>query len=330
MVNNVEHSESVNTGGFAFIDALLNRGYDELTLYNLKAAEHYFIRILDREPDHFGANLGLAVAKYVGKRDIDAEISLYFTKANASINTITDIEEHYLQKILNYRNLNGDSLLFLAKSDEHIDIVRLMCDLGIDVNAKNEYGYTALMQAAGKGNIKIIKELCERGSDVNAKYLNQNDTMTYNHLLYINASEDILAKCFRTALMLAVRGKHQDAINTLLEYGANPNDIIVEEKREQEEIQAQIRKENEEQKNILKQKETEEWKKGEPGRKAAAQKRTNTGCGISLLVIGLSLIGAVYWGINNHKAMGLIVFIAILSIIIIITGISTIVANIKK
>jgi ankyrin repeat protein len=51
---------------------------------------------------------------------------------------------------------------------ERLEVVKLLIDLGIDVNAADDYGITALMVAANIGDVPIIQYLIDKGADLAA------------------------------------------------------------------------------------------------------------------------------------------------------------------
>ena len=48
---------------------------------------------------------------------------------------------------------------------ERLDVIKLLVDLGADVNAADDYGITPLMAAANLGEVSIIQFLIDRGAD---------------------------------------------------------------------------------------------------------------------------------------------------------------------
>jgi len=86
--------------------------------------------------------------------------------------------------------------LLLAASEGRLDAVRYLLDQGADVNARDERGRSALTEAAFNGNASVIKELILRGADLNAL-----------------SNEG-------TALDIATKTKHAEAIELLEHYGA--------------------------------------------------------------------------------------------------------------
>lgn len=90
--------------------------------------------------------------------------------------------------------------LLLAVEAGNREVVTLLLDKGVDINAKDNGGLTALIMAASEGHSEIIALLLKRGADINA--------------------ED---KWGRIALMLASKKGHKEVVALLLDNGANLN-----------------------------------------------------------------------------------------------------------
>jgi ankyrin repeat protein len=58
---------------------------------------------------------------------------------------------------------------------ERLEVVKLMIDLGEDVNAADNYGITPLMVAANLGDLNVVKYLVEKGADLNAHDLGKKN-----------------------------------------------------------------------------------------------------------------------------------------------------------
>ena len=86
--------------------------------------------------------------------------------------------------------------LLLAAGEGRLDAVRYLLDQGADVNARDERGRSALTEAAFNGNAPVVKELILRGAELNAL-----------------CDEG-------TALDIATKTKHADAVDLLKHYGA--------------------------------------------------------------------------------------------------------------
>ena len=59
----------------------------------------------------------------------------------------------------------------------NVETVKMLLDLGIDVNARNSEGRTALMGAAHKGRNEIVQLLVDRGADLAARDIGSRDTI---------------------------------------------------------------------------------------------------------------------------------------------------------
>jgi uncharacterized protein len=58
---------------------------------------------------------------------------------------------------------------------ERLEVVKLLIDLGEDVNAADGYGITPLMVAANLGDLNVVKYLVEKGADLNAHDLGKKN-----------------------------------------------------------------------------------------------------------------------------------------------------------
>ncbi len=95
---------------------------------------------------------------------------------------------------------SGTPLMLAARRKNAISTVRLLLDLGAEVDGADQYGRTALMLAARQGEVENIFLLLEAGANPNAVA----DLPKGN-----------------TALRLARRGGHGEAIRVLMYAGAN-------------------------------------------------------------------------------------------------------------
>ncbi|HET9195953.1 MAG TPA: ankyrin repeat domain-containing protein [Vicinamibacterales bacterium] len=95
----------------------------------------------------------------------------------------------------------GVTPLYLAAVNGNADIVRRLIDAGADPNATDAGGETVLMTAARTGSPAALRVLLERGARVDAKE----------------------PEFQQTALMIAVREDHDEAVGVLLGAGASPN-----------------------------------------------------------------------------------------------------------
>lgn len=73
---------------------------------------------------------------------------------------------------VDWRSADGRTPLFIASSNGHKDIIRLLLDNCCRINAKSDYGSTALHRAVWNGNDGVASLLIERGANVYIKNRN--------------------------------------------------------------------------------------------------------------------------------------------------------------
>ena len=121
-----------------------------------------------------------------------------------------------------------------ARHDFCTEILHAIISHGGDVNAKGKYSRTALMIACEKGNKDAINVLVNAGGDPNIVYADGEICLHYavrknccTEILQaiISHGGDVNAKVkySRTALMIACEKGNKDAINVLVNAGADPN-----------------------------------------------------------------------------------------------------------
>mmetsp|Transcript_3553 Transcript_3553/g.9861 ORF Transcript_3553/g.9861 Transcript_3553/m.9861 type:complete len:127 (+) Transcript_3553:3450-3830(+) len=112
--------------------------------------------------------------------------------------------------------------LHYAASKGRLECVKLLCESGARVNAKDKFGYTVAMRAAAKGHTAVLRELIERGAD----------------LRKVNAEEDsaLHAACEAdtpdaAALLLALPIVGPELRRTPNKAGALPLDLATQDMR---------------------------------------------------------------------------------------------------
>ena len=114
------------------------------------------------------------------------------------------------------------------------DNLQAVIDYGADVNAANKHNITPSMQACENGDIDAINILLDAGADPNIT--DEKGTACIHHAVGGGCRKDVLlrlisrgtdvnatTKINRTALKIACLNRNEDAINVLLNAGADPN-----------------------------------------------------------------------------------------------------------
>ena len=135
----------------------------------------------------------------------------------------------------NIANTDGDTCLHYAVDEDcSKDVLEAILIPGVNVNAINKNNRTALMLACEKGNKDAINVLLNSGSDSNIAdadgdtclhYAVRNDCCIEVLQVIISHSADVNAANISnvTALMIACQKGNVDAINALLNAGADTN-----------------------------------------------------------------------------------------------------------
>ena len=130
-------------------------------------------------------------------------------------------------------NFSFDESLLQAAEDGNIDSVRLLLDIGTDVNYQNKDGWTALMVACQNGHYQVVELLLHNNADPN---IQEEDGWTVlifacenGHyqvvelLLHNNADPKVQEGDGWTALMFACQNGHYQVVELLLHNNADPN-----------------------------------------------------------------------------------------------------------
>ncbi|KAJ4318419.1 hypothetical protein N0V84_006842 [Fusarium piperis] len=127
--------------------------------------------------------------------------------------------------------------LISAVARENVVLVRMLLNLGADVNARGCEG-TALQLASAKGNLKLVQLLLKKGADVNSAVQNLKRGKTALQAAAGSGDED-LVECLlkagaqvnalpssckgRTALQAAVESQNVNLVKLLINEGADIN-----------------------------------------------------------------------------------------------------------
>jgi len=122
--------------------------------------------------------------KELNKLLADKTASIYAKLVAIKLLYPEEYNEFNLEVDINSRNVVGETALMHACFYSHYEVVKLLIELGADVNAIDNFGRTALMVVVGSNKffnrcIKIVKLLIEAGAKVNVKDSYGNTALLY-------------------------------------------------------------------------------------------------------------------------------------------------------
>lgn len=159
---------------------------------------------------------------------------------------------------------DGVTTLMSAASQGHTEVVKILLSKGLDINKVANSGGTAIMFAAGGGHNETCRLLIDSGADVNvvvqatpeyieqvAKAISEGKEDVEPHkdgvtallvaaqaghygavqmLTEAGADVTVIDDEDVTPLLAAIKGNYGKVASYLVEHGANPNDIFIDEK----------------------------------------------------------------------------------------------------
>ena len=133
---------------------------------------------------------------------------------------------------LDHQDCENDTALHVAVEEKHADVVQVLIDAGADIETKNDEGRSPLHVASISGELTTVKMLVKAGADVRATdaeretcllfaaYFGHTDTVRYLVCLpEVDLNHQESTNC--TALHIAVKRKHADVVEVLIDAGAD-------------------------------------------------------------------------------------------------------------
>ena len=162
-------------------------------------------------------------------RDLPQIINIYEQAIKGDVDAIQTAFQHSPFDT-NALNSKGESLLFLAAGNGHVEVVKILLDKGATIDAEIN-DWTALLIAAQNGHVEVVKNLLDKGAAIDAKTTYgetalHSATHAHGHvevvkiLLDKGAAIDAEGNDGQTALHNAAEEGHVEVVKILLDKGA--------------------------------------------------------------------------------------------------------------
>ena len=190
----------------------------------------------------------LDVAMRTGQRDIAVKLlkaggksaamplpplhfALVSSLAQGNEENIEIVKQIINEQTVREKDKENNTPLHIAAGSGNIDLVQLVCQYDVDVNAVNKHGETPLLLAVQAGNIDVVRFLYERGANVEIaneagetplyKAVERNFIDVATYLLEKGADVNTKTNIKKTPLMVAAEYGYDELVTLLLRYGAD-------------------------------------------------------------------------------------------------------------
>jgi len=123
------------------------------------------------------------------------------------------------------RERQGQTALMWAAAEGHTAVVRTLMEAGADINATVDSGFTPFFFAVREGHLDVVRLFLATGIDVNAPMTRPAGAARSNGPRGGGGFNRGNGSAGPPPLMLAVQNGHFDLAISLIDAGANPNDI---------------------------------------------------------------------------------------------------------
>ncbi|KFZ42499.1 ankryin [Anoxybacillus flavithermus] len=190
----------------------------------------------------------LDVAMRTGQRDIAAQLlkaggksavmplpPLHFALASSIAQgdeeNIEIVKQIVNEQTVREKDKENNTPLHIAAGSGNVDLVQLVCQYDVDINAVNKHGETPLLLAVQAGNVDVVRFLYERGANVEIsneagetplyKAVERNFIDVATYLLEKGADVNTKTNIGKTPLMVASEYGYDQLVALLLRYGAD-------------------------------------------------------------------------------------------------------------
>lgn len=190
----------------------------------------------------------LDVAMRTGQRDIAVELlkaggksaamplpplhyALASSLAQGDEENIEIVKQMVNEQTVREKDQEKNTPLHIAAGSGNLELVQLVCQYDVDMNAVNVRGETPLLLAVQAGNVDVVRFLYERGANIEIankdgetplyKAVERNFIDVATYLLEKGANVNTKTNIKKTPLMVAAEYGYDELVTLLLRYGAD-------------------------------------------------------------------------------------------------------------